>query len=90
MRAFVASTFAEAVWAVSHPHIPEEREDCLRLAETSLQSLRRDRMRSRQAEIEEELRTADPGQRAELYQKMLEISQAIDEDDRSKGVSQYE
>ena len=70
----------EAMRMVSYEPIPAEREDCLKLAEASLKSLRRSRLEKRQEAIEEELRTADPGRKAELFQQLLTISQAIEED----------
>ena len=83
---------AEITRAVSFPQIPEEREDCLRLAETTLQTLRKDRMDARGAAIEDEFKATDVDhdRRAELYQKLLAIEDAMDEDDSSKGVSHYE
>ena len=71
---------AEAMRAVSYEPIPEEREDCLMLAQTSLKSLQRSRLQARQEAIEEELRTADPTRKAELFQQLKKISQAIEED----------
>ena len=66
--------------AVSYSPIPEAREDCLRLAELSLQSIRRTRLLSRMTAIEEEIKTAEPGRKAELYRQIEEITQALEED----------
>ena len=71
---------AEAMRAVSYEPLPEDRDDCLKMAETSLRSLRKARLRARQAAIEEELNTADPARKAELIQQYIKISQAIEED----------
>ena len=71
---------AEAVRAVSYAPIPEEREDCMRLAETSLRDIRRGRLRERMRAIEEEIKTADSGRKAELYRQMTAITEAMEED----------
>ena len=70
---------SKAVRAVSYTPLPEEREDCLKLAETSLQAIRKGRLRARMTAIQEEIQTADPGRKAELYRQMIAITQAMEE-----------
>ena len=71
---------AEAVQAVSYAPLPEEREECLQYAETSLKAIRKRRLDARMAAIREEIKTADPGRKAELYRQMTAITQAMEED----------
>ncbi len=70
----------ETAQLLSYSPLPESRDDCLMLAQTSLAALRKSRLRSRMAAIEEEIKSADPNRKAELYRQMQRITQEIEED----------
>lgn len=69
----------EAMLAFNYAPIPEEREEQIRLAETSLKTIRTSRMRERMTAIEEEIKTADDRRKAELYAQMQAIMQALED-----------
>ena len=60
------------------PH-PAEREERMLLAESSLKTIRHHRLRARMAAIEQEIPSADAARKAELYQQMQTIMQALEE-----------
>ncbi len=70
---------SEAMRAFNFAPLPEEREEQLQLAQTSLKTIRRSRMRARMAAIEEEIRTADADRKKDLYTQMQAIMQALED-----------
>lgn len=70
---------AEAMQAFNYAPVPDEREEQIRLAETSLKTIRRSRLRARMTAIEEEIKTADARRKAELYAQMQAIMQALED-----------
>ena len=51
----------------------------MNLAQTSLRTIRQNRLRSRMAEIEEEIKTADSARKQELYAQMQAIMEALED-----------
>ena len=70
---------AQAMQALNYSPLPEDHDNIMRLAESSLTTIRRHRARGRMAEIEEEIKTADPQRKKELYKQMQTIMQAIED-----------
>jgi len=70
---------SEAMQALNYAPLPEEHEDRMQLAQASMQTIRRDRMRRRMLEIEEEIKTADSSRKMELYTQMQAITQALED-----------
>ena len=68
-----------AMRALNYSPLPEEHEDMMKLAESSLKTIRQRRAKERMRAIEEEIRTADPARKMELYQQMQTIMQAIED-----------
>ena len=59
--------------------LPEDRERALEMAHSSLKTIRRARMEARIARIKEEINTADPERKAELYEQMTVILSELDD-----------
>lgn len=72
-------TRTEAMQALNYTPLPQEREDQIELAETSLKTIRQSRLKARMATIEEEIKTADAGRKMELYTQMQAITQALED-----------
>ena len=70
---------SEAMRALNYAPLPDEHEDRMRLVQDNLKTIRRDRLEMRQREIEEEIKTADPIRKKELYTQMLAINQALED-----------
>ena len=70
---------SEAMQALNYAPLPDTHEDRMQLAQTSLKTIRRDRMRRRMLEIEEEIKTADSNRKVELYKQMQAITQALED-----------
>ena len=70
---------SEAMQAFNYAPLPEEHEDRMKLAQAGIQTIRRDRMRRRMQEIEEEIKTADSSRKLELYKQMQAITQALED-----------
>lgn len=70
---------SEAMQAINYSPMPESHEERMQLAEASLQTIRKDRMRKRMAEIEEEIKNADSKRKMELYQQMQALTQALED-----------
>lgn len=69
----------QAMQALNYSPIPEEHDDMMKLAETSLITIRRYRQRQRMAAIEEEIKTAGTDRKLQLYEQMQAILQALDD-----------
>jgi len=69
----------QAMQALNYSPLPEDQEDCMKLAESSMKTIRRHRLRERMAAIEEEIHTADAARKAELYAQMQSIMQALED-----------
>ena len=65
--------------AFNYSPLPEEHEERMRLAEASLKTIRRTRLRERMAAIEEEIKTADAVRKRELYSQMQAMTQALED-----------
>ena len=70
---------SEAMQAFNYSPLPEEHEERMRLAEASLKTIRRTRLRERMAAIEEEIKTADAVRKRELYSQMQAMTQALED-----------
>lgn len=70
---------SEAMQALNYAPLPDEHEDRMLLAQTSLKTIRRDRLRRRMLEIEEEIKTADASRKMELYTQMQAITEAFED-----------
>lgn len=70
---------SEAMQALNYAPLPEEHEERMKLAQTGVQTIRRDRLRRRMVEIEEEIKTADSSRKMELYKQMQAITQALED-----------
>jgi len=66
------------VRALNYEPLPEDREDRLKLAETSLRTIRKSRLADRAARIQEEIQHADPERKRILYEQMIAISREMD------------
>ena len=70
---------SEAMQAFNYSPLPEEHEERMRLAEASLKTIRRTRLRERMAASEEEIKTADAVRKRELYSQMQAMTQALED-----------
>ena len=70
---------AAAMQALNYSPLPEVHEDIMKLAESSLKTIRQHRARERMHRIEEEIKTADPARKMELYTQMQTIMQALED-----------
>ncbi|MBP3652425.1 MAG: hypothetical protein J6J78_05070, partial [Clostridia bacterium] len=70
---------SEAMQALNYAPLPEEHEDRMKLAQAGIQTIRRDRLRRRMTEIEDEIKTADSSRKLELYKQMQAITQALED-----------
>ena len=68
-----------AMQALNYAPLPAEHEERMNLAQTSLRTIRQNRLRSRMAEIEEEIKTADSARKQELYAQMQAIMEALED-----------
>lgn len=66
------------VQALNYEPLPEDREDRLKLAETCLRTIRKNRLAERAARIQEEIQHADPERKRVLYQQMDAINREMD------------
>ena len=77
VNAFVESLNDEerpqALQALNYAPLPEDREQALEMAQSSLKTMRRARMEARIAAIKEEINAAGPERKAELYEQMTAI-----------------
>ncbi len=82
VNAFVESLGEEervqAMKSLNYEPLPEDREQALEMAQSSLKTMRRARMEARIAKIKEEINTADPARKAELYEQMTAILSELD------------
>ena len=69
----------EALRALNFEPLPEDRDTALEMANSSLKTMRRARMEARIARIKEEINTADPERKAELYEQMTVILSELDD-----------
>ena len=67
-----------AMRALNYSPLPSEREDRMRLAESSMKTIRHHRLKARMAAIEQEIPSADSARKAELYEQMQTIMQALE------------
>ena len=74
-----AAARSEAVQALNYAPLPDSHEEKLELAQTSLSTIRRARLRGRMAEIEAEIKTADANRKRELYTQMQAILKALED-----------
>ena len=70
---------SRAMQAFNYAPLPTEHEDRMKLAQTSLKTIRVKRLRARMAQIEEDIKTADPNRKAELYSQMQAIMEALED-----------
>ena len=70
---------SEAMQALNFAPLPDGHEDRMLLAQTSLKTIRRERLRSRMQAIQEEIKTADSSRKTELYTQMQAILQALED-----------
>lgn len=70
---------SRAMKAFSYAPLPQEHEDIMKLAQTSLKTIRTKRLSKRMAQIEEEIKTADPVRKADLYSQMQAIMEALED-----------
>ena len=70
---------SEAMQALNFAPLPEAHEERMQLAQTSLRTIRHNRLRSRMLEIEEEIKTADSSRKMDLYAQMQAITQALED-----------
>jgi len=68
-----------AMRALNYSPLPDEHDDIMKLAESSMKTIRQRRAKERMRAIEEEIRTADPARKMELYQQMQTIMQALED-----------
>ena len=68
-----------AMQALNYAPLPIEHEDRMNLAQTSLRTIRQNRLRLRMAKIEEEIKTADSARKLELYTQMQAIMEALED-----------
>ena len=68
-----------AMQAFNYAPLPTEHEDRMKLAQASLKTIRVKRLRQRMAQIEDEIKTADPNRKAELYSQMQAIMEALED-----------
>ena len=69
----------QAVRALNYEPLPEERDETIKLAETCLKTIRRNRLAARAARIQEEIPGADPERKRALYQQMDAINRELDD-----------
>lgn len=69
----------EAMCALNYAPLPQEHEEIMKLAQTSLKTIRDKRLRLRMAQIEEDIKTADSDRKAELYTQMQAIMDALED-----------
>ena len=67
-----------AVQALNYEPLPDERDETLKLAETCLRTIRKNRLAERAAKIQEEIKHADPERKRVLYQQMDAINREMD------------
>ena len=65
--------------SLNYAPLPPDHEGRMNLAQTSLRTIRQSRLRARMAEIENEIKTADPARKAELYTQMQAIMEALED-----------
>ena len=65
--------------ALNYAPLPQQHEDIMQLAESSLKTIRQSRLRVRMLAIEEEIKTADSSRKMELYNQMQTIMQTLEE-----------
>ena len=65
--------------ALNYAPLPQQHEDIMQLAESSLKTIRQSRLRARMLAIEEEIKTADSSRKMELYNQMQTIMQTLEE-----------
>lgn len=70
---------SEAMQALNYAPLPDTHEDRMLLAQTSLKTIRHDRLRKRMAEIEEEIKSADASRKMELYTQMQALTKALED-----------
>jgi len=70
---------SQAMQALNYSPLPAEREDRMKLAESSMRTIRHHRLRERMAAIEQEIQTADSAKKADLYAQMQSIMQALED-----------
>ena len=68
-----------AMQALNYSPLPTEHEDRMNLAQTSLRTIRQNRLRKRMAKIEEEIKTADSTRKLELYSQMQALMEAMED-----------
>jgi len=64
--------------AINCQHMPEDRENAMKMAEDSLKTIRLVRRRRALQALEEEVKTADAQQRRELYQRIQELQSELE------------
>ncbi len=72
-------TRSRAMMAFNYAPLPSDHEDRMKLAQTSLKTIRVHRLRQRMAKIEEDIKTADASRKAELYSQMQAIMEALED-----------
>lgn len=65
-----AQDLEQAMKALNYDHLPEEHTSAMDMAEQSLQTIRRCRIRRRMAQIQEEIVNAPPERKRALYGQM--------------------
>ncbi|MBQ8506249.1 MAG: DNA primase [Clostridia bacterium] len=68
-----------AMQALNYSPLPADREDRMKLAESSMRTIRHHRLRERMSAIEQEIHSADSAKKAELYAQMQKIMQALED-----------
>ena len=69
---------ARVMSAVSYEPLPQEREDAVKMAESCMKIIRKDRVSRRIDEIKGQMGTADGEQKAELYRRIAELMKELD------------
>ena len=70
---------ARALEALNVAHLPESKEDAMAYAEDCLNTIRKNRKASREAEIQQQIGSATPEQKAALYRQMMAMMSETDD-----------
>ena len=69
---------ASVMSAVSYEPLPREREEAVKMAESCLRVIRKDRVKRRIEEIKGQMNAASPEQKADLYRRIAELNKQLD------------
>ena len=68
-----------ALSALNYEPLPEEREQAVKMAESCLSTLRKNRVRRRIDQIKGQMNAASAEQKADLYRQMAELMKELDD-----------